>query len=454
MAPVGSIADQAQSRNGIKKRILFVTFDFPPRRTSAVYRHVGLNRYLGRYGWLPTILTAQAPHTEAWDPTLLERFPSEIAVVRTAVIPLAGWEAPAGTAIRRLGALKSAAGDVKQGWLDRSLRSLAEVFQSIAYFPDKTAGWIPIASVKALQLVMEKRFHLVYTSSPPRSAPVVGLLVKLLTGTPWIAEFRDPWYPPQHPIRRRLERWLMARILHKADAVVLISEGLADEMHRGFGVSRSKLHIVSNGFDEMDFASGTEARDSAFAPGFVHLSHFGTVYPRFSGEFFRALSALLQEMPSLRHRLRVNIVGFPDEEVLELKNADPILRDVIQVYGFMQHRKAIQAMASSDCLLLFLANAEVSRLSGLGKIYWYLRAGRPILAVTPNGGTKTILEESGAGWAVEPNDTQAIKEIVRRLASKAENDQMPKPVSADFLAQFRYDKLAGRLGEILDRVSS
>lgn len=457
------------------RRVLFISFDFPPRRTSAVYRHVGLTRYLTRFGWRPTVLTVREIAGDVEDRTLLDRLPPDVEVVRTGFLRLHGWEVATAAFFRRLkgwfrgtaqatapgaqAAPSAAAADPpqkKHGPVYEALKRLGEMVQLGLYFPDHTAGWIPMGCAEGIRQHLKKRFDLIYTSSPPRSAPVIGLLLKLLFGVPWVAEFRDPWYPPpgHHPWRRRAERWLQLRILRRADAVVVISRGHAEELiSPAYGLPAAKVKVISNGFDEEDFRAGDDAKPTLLEPGYVHLSHFGTVYPRFCGSFFSALAELARSRPEVREQVRVNIIGFPEDEEL-LRYAEGELKDIIRLRGFLPHGDAIQAMRESHYLLLFLGDPKVSRLSGLGKIYWYLRVGRPILAVAPEGGTQELVEEGHAGWVVPPDDRAGIRELLGKLVSPSPNGYSAHIAAPEFVARFRYDRLAGELAAVMNGVAA
>ncbi|MGH9557032.1 MAG: glycosyltransferase [Terriglobales bacterium] len=329
---------------------------------------------------------------------------------------------------------------------------MGDWLRSSLYFPDDTVGWVPFALLRALELHFAHPFDLVYTSSPPRSAPLIGYLLKRFLGLRWVAEFRDPWYLSPRPFRSRADAWLLRCLLRRADRVVVISEGHAEELERAHGLRPDHLAIISNGFDEGDFQPEPPPFHPAFAAGFIHLSHFGAVYPRFSGNFFRALAEVLQEQPEARRRLRVNIVGFPDETCLRYAQENA-LGDVVKIHDFMGHSESLQAMAASRCLLLFLANKQVSRLSGLGKIYWYLRVGRPILAVASEGGTKNLVEAGQAGWVVEPEDTEGLKGVLRQLLRQEWNGSPPRPLRPEFVSQFRYDRLVEKLARTLSEVA-
>jgi glycosyltransferase involved in cell wall biosynthesis len=293
----------------------------------------------------------------------------------------------------------------------------------------------------------------VYTTRPPRSTPVVGWLLRRLFGVPWVAEFRDPWYPSPRPIRRRVERWVMGSLLRRADRVVLISKGHASELEKSHGVPAGKLAVISNGFDESDFEE-TDRQPCDFLPAeYFHFSHFGTVYPGFSGRFFDAVADLLRECPELREKLRVNVIGSPDEIVRDHAAGGP-LEGVLKLHSFVPHDVALAAMRASDCLLVFLGNRDVARLSGLGKIYDYLRVGRPVLAVAYEGGTTELVREGQAGWVVDPEDTGAIKQTLRKILHDGRRTESPRPFRPEFVERFRWDRLAEKLARVFGSVLS
>jgi glycosyltransferase involved in cell wall biosynthesis len=276
------------------------------------------------------------------------------------------------------------------------------------------------------------------------------LFLRSLINIPWVAEFRDPWNPPQRRWRPKFERWLQRLLLRKSDAVVVHSKGYAQELVDSYSVPRSKIALVSNGFDEDDFDADRWPQKEMLEPGYIHVSHFGTVYPSRSGKFFQALMELARECPGVKERLRVNIIGFPDSEVEEYAKREE-LREVIKVYNFMQHEDSLQAMRSSHGLLLFWGDPAYSRLTVAGKLYEYLRVGRPILALDHGGETRELISAAQAGWAVPPDDIQGIKQALRTILQDSPRF-LPPAAPPEFVAQFRYDRLAKRLAEVFNGV--
>jgi glycosyltransferase involved in cell wall biosynthesis len=439
---VGNAARVGQS---VAKRVLVVSYDFPPNRTSAVYRMTGLIGHLPHFGWKPTVLTIPAGKG-AQEPKLLEKLPSDVEIVRTRFLRINGWEDATAGAIRKAGAL-NAQPNHRRPRFDRYLRSLGELVRSTLYFPDDTVGWVPSGLVKAVELLRQERFDAVYTTSPPRSSPVIGLILKKLCGIPWVCELMDPWYPPKRRIRRKCEDWLQQLLLRNADRVVVMVDQHGDELRSTFKVPNEKLIVIRNGFFEEDFAE-EPAYQNCLSPEYFHLSHFGTIYPENYGEFFPALRELLNERPELRQRLRLNLIGYPCEAVLRLVQ-DSDFKDVVQVHGFIPERAdTLRMMRASNCLLLFWGRPDFSRLAIAGKTYDYLRVGRPILALTEEGGVKELVEQARAGLAASAKDTHAIKQALMKMLSSPCNGY-PHPARPEFVDQFRWDRLSRKLAEAL-----
>src|SRR5215469_15920677 len=135
-----------------KRRVLVVTYDFPPNRTSAVYRMTGLTRSLPQYGWHPTVVTIQSKGVVK-EPTLLEKLPPEVVIVRTKSLRINAWEDDVASAIHSVGGLRSKTNGTRKQWrFDSVLRSFAAFVRSTVYFPDDTVGWIPYALATAIKL--------------------------------------------------------------------------------------------------------------------------------------------------------------------------------------------------------------------------------------------------------------------------------------------------------------
>jgi glycosyltransferase involved in cell wall biosynthesis len=435
------------------KRVLIVAHDFPPYRTSGVYRMTGLTKYLLPLGWTPSVLAAET-RGGTTDPSLLRRVPSEMEVVRAAAPRLAFWEEPTARALKSVGALAPRNNGHREAKGDAWLRKAGEFLRSCVYFPDEAVSWVPFAFAKAIRLHRQRPFEVIYSSGPPRSSALIGFLLRTMLRIPWVLEFRDPWYASPRPLRRRFEARLHNLLLKRADAVVVVTEGHARDLQAAWGVPPEKLAVIRNGFDEDDFRDEPEPESEVLPAEYFHLSHFGTIYEGNSGSFFPALKELAAERPDLTHHLRVNVIGFPDEAVARHVN-DPQLKPLVQMRGFVPHEEALQIMRATDCLLLFWADPNFSRMAVAGKTYEYLRIGRPILAVTSNGEMQQLIEEGKAGWVARPDDTAGIKRILQSLLCGFQAEgRRPRTMQPEFASQFRYDNLANKLARVFDKVTN
>jgi glycosyltransferase involved in cell wall biosynthesis len=433
------------------RRVLVISYDFPPNRTSAVYRMTGLTRSLPQYGWQPTVLTIEGGDF-AQEAALLEKLPPEVEIARTKFLSINGWENKTAGAIQSVGGLQPAfSGTRKSRRLDDLLRSCAALVRSTLYFPDETVGWIPYALSKAVKLHRKNPFDVIWTTNPPRSAPVVGLLLKSLFGIPLVTEFMDPWYPKTRPLRRKSEEWLVKRLLNKSERIIVMVRQHAEELVRSFNVPAEKLVVVRNGFFEEDFTAIENLEPNDLDPAYFHLSHFGTIYPGNQGNFFIALAELIRERPELKNQIRLHLVGFPCEDVLRYAKESE-LRDITEVHGFLPKREdTLQMMRSSDCLVVCWGRLDFSQLAIAGKTYDYLRAGRPIIAVSAQGGgIEELIEQGQAGWVVPPSDTEGIKRVLRQVFSDLQKKRLDGPARPEYVAEFRWDRLAEPLAKAFD----
>jgi glycosyltransferase involved in cell wall biosynthesis len=455
------------TRSSAPKRVLLVAYDFPPRRTSGVYRPTAFTKYLPQYGWEPTVLTIHSPANAVSDTGLLSRVPDSVKVERTSQLRLDWWEDRALQAVRSAGALqlpentepaKERGGRASSRLVNSALRTAGRVLRSCLYFPDETAGWIPFAFSRALRLHLSRHFDAVYTTHPPRSAHPVGLLLSTICRVPWIMEFRDPWTLPVEEVSNihegpapRRNAWLHQMMLRQSSAVVTVTNRHADELQQHFGVRGEKLAVIHNGFDENDFRGLTPDGESVFDPRFINLAHFGTVYEGFSGQFFRAAETLLEQYPELKNKVRFHVIGYPDNVVEQMTRQEP-LKSVVVLHKFVPHNKALRVMAAADGLLLFYGQEYTSRASIPGKLYEYLRVGRPILAVAYPGGVQDLIENSKAGWVLRPDDVEGMTSALSRLIQSRCQGQDPVMPDSSVISGFRYDRLAGELSAVLNRV--
>jgi glycosyltransferase involved in cell wall biosynthesis len=279
--------------------------------------------------------------------------------------------------------------------------------------PDENVPWSTLALPVAVRLVRREGIDVVLTTSPPPSLHLLGAAVKRTTGAAWVADLRDPL--TSHPHRRGYESQL-ARLKEKttggvgklvasqADAIVAVSDAIAEEM-RALG-PKGKVVTIANGCDFDDFA-GLEHRASERLR-ITHAGHFhGKRDPK---PFLRAFaeSGLDDVVARFAGDFR-----SADREFAESLG----LGDRIELLGDVSRRRSLELQRDSEVLLLLIPESGGRGRSVLtGKIFEYLAAERPILAVVPpDGAAARLVRDTGAGVVVPSDDESAIREALLEL---------------------------------------
>ena len=420
------VRDLEHSRQAEERRrtVLVVAYFFPPFGGGGTQRTTKFVKYLPDYGYRCVVVTARPGRHAVQDSTLVDEIPSGTSVIRASAAPL--WL-------------------LKWG-VQRILRRFAVSTRITEYvgWPDEFAGWIPAATWHALRVLRREPVDVMYTTSSPTSAHVVGWLVTRCTGIPWVADFRDPW--TLHPWRERLARPLRAlneraerAVVSDASEVVVAAESVKVlGRPRGGG----QVTVVRNGVDPPDVG----ATDPCIAGSRFRLSYVGSLYGDYScAPIFLALRQLIERGVLDQHRIEVRIVGLVSVP------PDTFARVPVTLTGYVDHPAAIREMASASALLFHI---PASSTAPSGKIYEYLAAGRPILCISSRENLASqLVTELGAGLCVEPHDIDGVANAILTFFRQWENSELvlSPTVREEILRRFSRRALAGDLARIFDR---
>jgi len=459
---------QRQNSEGIKK-LLFISYDFPPARTSGIYRPTKFIKHLGHWGWHPTVLTAKNPFVSDYDESLLADIPPDTQIFRTPspdILTLDKYvyrlifgkpdTAENSTTIRPTSQQNSAGTAANRpSWLKRFLfRPLRSFIEHWVCIPDTKFLWFPFALIKSLNIIAQEKPDIILTTSAPHTVQLIGLALAWITGIPWIADFRDNWvlgYRQNYHDQRRadIDEWLMRRIVQHADQVIAMSDGNAEDIRTHFSpTAERKVWGIPNGFDEDDFRNLPE-RSTASAADQCVLLHMGTVYGTSYGQFFHALAGLLSERVAIRGKLRVDFIGYPTPNCRRL--VDELgLEDTVQFLGFRSHPEALQAMIDANVLLLFLGGEKILNQQYPGKVFEYLRTKHMILTLGAQGEIVDTVLASGCGMTARYDDTGAITDALGQLYDRWQSGELETTPNEDVINQFEYRNLTERLVRVLE----
>lgn len=314
-----------------------------------------------------------------------------------------------------------ATGDGVSGMLKRLVRGLA-------YVPDPRGGWIPFAVREGSRLIHESRPDVLIASSGPASSLIVAALLGRRFGIPWVADLRDLWVDnhdyPLPEWRRSWDRVLEARVLRSAAGLVTVSEPLASRL-TGFG---RPVEIVLNGYDDEDYATVAAPRNSSDV---LRIVYTGTIYRQQSpAPLFEAVRALKESS----RRIRIAFFGSPADAIMPAAEESGVA-DLIEIHPAVPRAVALKEQQSADVLLHLLWN-DITQPGVYGaKIFEYLRAGRPVLAVgsTANVSARLVTERR-AGLATDqvPRISAQLEEWLGMKESGNGIPNIPEDAKAGF----------------------
>jgi glycosyltransferase involved in cell wall biosynthesis len=366
-------------------RVLLISYHFPPRPSIGSLRTGGLVKYLPQFGWDSIVLAPQLPAGARPPVRLIETDYRDV---------LADVKARLGMSRSRglhdqLG-LSFSTVPGSPSWHTRVIDWIA----SMITFPDDTKGWIPFAKSAIDELARTEKIDLIITSSPPITTNLLGAHAKKVLKCPWIADLRDLWAGPPSPLTRNafLHKRLELKTLGQADALVSVSDAWADFLRERY---RSKpVSCIVTGFDAED-------QDDSIAQLTRHFSitYAGNLYAgrRDPTLLFQVLQDLFQHGLMSPEFVRVRFYGSKDSWLLALIERYG-LQGVVEVNGAIPRNEVLQRQTESQILLLLAMNVATDAGCYPGKLFEYLAARRPIMAIGGlKGATSELLTKTGAG---------------------------------------------------------
>lgn len=416
------------------KHALFIAFHYPPEASSSgVLRTLKYTRYLVDYGWRTTVITPTPDAYSTIDAELERQIPATTRVLRTRFV------------------------NVKR---HLSIRGL---YPSVLAVPDRWIGWLPWGVGAGRRLMKEDPFDVVYSTNPHATAHLIGWRISRSSGKPWVADFRDPWVedPPEPgaPTGRvytTLNRWLERKVVEESAAVVTSTFDLRDTLRARYpSQPAAQITAISNGYDEADFADLPD-RPRANRDRMVVL-HAGSINADFRNPvpLLRAARACADSGSIDLARIRFRFLG-PGEFASSREMADALdalnLGDSVEFLPRVPYSQSIEALASADLLLLLQASPDTTGLVP-AKLYEYLRAQKPVLALVRAGATNALLSLTGGGWSVPPESQESLQAALAKAFELWQLGGLSE-MRADLAVLRRFDRraLTGELVALFDRL--
>ena len=434
------------------RRVLIVTYYWPPSGGSGVQRWLKFAKYLPDNGWQPVVVAPEDADYPVLDETLAADVPHEAEVLRFPIRePYAAYR-------KLTGAGK---GDVKSApqAVDRKRPSLmtrlANWVRANLFVPDPRVWWVRPTSRALITYLRAHPVDAVVTTGPPHSVHLIGRRLKRAYPTlPWIVDVRDPWsqfdvHLAFNPGRRAREKnaALERACLRECDLVLGTSPSMPTHLEP---FDETKYRCVTNGFDASDF-QGQAAVAEPQRPRF-HIYHTGLLSAsRNPSAVWAALADLVRDDASgFGESLHVHLVGTVDDAVVGDLASYPELAGKYTVTPWLPHAELVGRYADADAFLLCPNQSDNARGQINGKLFEYLAAGKPILHVGPFDADNTrLLDETHAGLTVPPGDVDAARQAIEQIAS-GRFAASPHALPEGLAAPFERKALTKQLAQLLD----
>jgi glycosyltransferase involved in cell wall biosynthesis len=409
----------------IRGRVLIVAYHFPPQAgSSGLLRSLKFCRYLPEFGWLPTVLTIDPRAYERTDSSQMTEVPDFVNVIR-------------------------AFGLDSQRHL-----SLGGRYLRTSALPDRWVTWLAGAIPAGLHSIRKRKIDVILTTYPIASAVLIGYFLHVLSGRPWIVDFRDSMTEegyPQDPQTRRIYNWIERKAIQHGSRFLFTAPATIRMYLRRYPHLRpDRCLVLPNGYDESDFA---DLVPKSSAGDYLRLLHSGLIYPweRDPRPFFRALARLKAEGEISSDTLSIDLRACGSEAEYQ-KDAEELgIQDLVHFLPRLPYHDSLQDAAEADGLLLLQAACCDHQIPA--KAYEYLRLNKPILALTTlTGDTARLLNEAGGATIVDVADENAIHAVLPEFLLQVRAGTHPLPLSAKYRSysrQVQAERLADSMSSLM-----
>ena len=430
------------------KRVLIITYYWPPSGGSGVQRWLKMSKYLPENGWQPVIYTTEDAEYPIIDPSLEKDVAPETEVIRRPIIePYTLYKKFLGIKKEESIKVGFASEKKKSGWKEK----LSVWIRGNCFIPDARCWWVKPSVHYLKEYLKEHPVDAIISTGPPHSMHLIALKLKEALGIPWIADYRDPWTQIDFYDELRLTPWadrkqhkLEYQVLTKADKVVTIGWNSARELGR---LGNRNVRVIPNGYD-WDLEAQTQ--DITLSEKFT-ITHLGVITPsRNAPTLWQALQELKTEIEGFDKDLEINLIGQVDQSVVSDLEKYGLTKNS-QLIPHVPHDEVLRWQQSSQVLLLLVNNTPNAKGIITGKLFEYLASGRPILCIGPeDGDAAKIINEVKAGTTVGFEDKERMKEVLRNLYQRYLTKELTNN-SPTNVEQYSRRALAGEYVKIIHR---
>ena len=435
------------------KKILLISYIFPPVGGIGVQRALSMARYLPENDLEVHVLTASNPAAPVRDENLLKLVPKHVTVhtAMTAEPPFylrkKVWDLLGGARG------KKAAGETPKpstaAPTSASLVSRLKAIPQRILCPDPQVLWVPFAIRRAKQIIKRYGIDAVLTTAPPFSVFMISNEIKkTFPKVKVVSDFRDEWLrfyltdfdflKSDYTVRRATE--IERETITLSDHVVAVTHSSLNEIRSRYPEQPdNKFVMIANGYDPAVFANVKLSQHNQ--PSRMIVTHTGTAYKTASPKFY--LDAVDRLPEHIRSTMETRFIGRVTETEAEIFNNRG---HQVSLLGFMPQNEALARTGETDYLLLTMIND----FSLPGKMFEYLAMRKPMLALSPPGGeVDRLIQETRSGWCVPHDDPAAIARMLTHAWERLQQPEAGFTPDEEAIRSYERARLAKHMAEVL-----
>lgn len=396
------------------KKALILTYYWPPSGGPGSMRILKFTRHLREAGWESIVLTVKKGEYPFSDPDLLVQVPKDLTVHRTRCMePFTVYRWLTGSNRNRA---------LPEGILTFQNQSnrerLSAWIRANLIVPDARIGWLPFAVSQGLKILHKEKIDLLFTSSPPHSLQLTGLLLKKITGIPWIADLRDPWsdiffytFTRRNPLTGFCDTYLQELTLKNTDHITTVSPGLAESFSHKISKPKNHFSVLYNSFDETDFMNSVRIDQGIFRILFAG----NLIEPQNPLVLFQSLADLCHHFPEMKKKLKIEFIGTIHESVLQSIQHYQ-LTEHFSPQPFMDRAQICRKMDSAALLVGVIPKVPANNRLISGKLFDYIGSGSPVMLIgPPQGNAAKIISNLSNGRVCDYSDTRTCSAFIQQV---------------------------------------
>lgn len=432
------------------RKVLIVSYLWPPMEGVGLVRALKFAKYLPSYGWKPVILTV---HGDIKLGGAADSILPDVKVYRTAYKDIiAGIK---NTFQRRIFCDSACAVQTQAAQeAGRKRGRRPSVIRELISIPDEQRGWYSFGVEEGRRILAEESIDAIFSTSPPETSHLIARALKKASGLPWIADLRDLWADDHFRVRPPLKRLILGimekRVLSDADAVVTVSEPWAKTLRASIGGPGGKVRVIENAYDEDDFMSIGNSPGEKFT-----ITYTGKIHQDRQplDIFFKALRSLITEKRIDRDKIRVIFyaLGYdkPDIEKMAVLHG---LGGIVEDLGGVGYRRSLEVQRYSGALLFVQWQGRGDEGWYSAKLYDYIGARRPIIALGRKGSIIDDLIRKTSSGVVAETEEEARRAISGLYDEFVRRGRVSYAGNEPEIARLSRKLRTGELADLLDRL--